>query len=67
MDMERADRCPCRVSCIHHADCAACKDAHSSAGTKTACEKLGLPSLSELEARVATSGVKLLDFAPCAG
>lgn len=59
--------CPCTVSCINHGDCASCRQAHEAAGTKTACEKLGLPSVAERNSRAVANSVKLLDFSPCAG
>jgi hypothetical protein len=61
------DGCPCTSSCSNHADCDACIDAHASAGSKTACEKLGQKSLKARNARATAGAVKLLDFAPCAG
>lgn len=63
----KEDGCPCRTSCINHADCDSCMDAHAGAETKTACEKLGLRSLKSRNIRAVASSVKLLDFAPCAG
>jgi hypothetical protein len=61
------DGCPCTSSCGSHADCDECMVAHSSAGTKTACEKLGQKSLKSRNAQAAARAVRLLDFAPCAG
>ncbi len=67
MERRKDDGCPCEASCAYHADCGACKAAHGSAGTKTACEKLGVPSLAERDIRAKILEYRLLDFTPCAG
>jgi len=61
------DGCPCTVSCVNHGDCTACRQAHAGSGTKTASEKLGLPSVAERNSRAVADSIRLLDFSPCAG
>jgi hypothetical protein len=64
----RGEGCPCsNAECGFHGDCGACTDAHRQGGTRTACEKLGVPSLRQREEAAKLAEFRLLDFAPCAG
>lgn len=62
--------CPCTKQCVLHGDCDACRQAHFSSGTRTACGR----TADDMEAGGTAEGAlfegavyRLLDYTPCAG